>query len=95
MMYGRTYWGFDEAESLERFWRELCGPSLRTTRLTVWRIEDTNEFDPTKPDGIGERRCTIGLRGEKDGTVRTIAVPCRTIGDCRIGDTYEERIEKI
>jgi hypothetical protein len=97
MMHGRTYWGFDEAESLERFWRELCGPPssvLRTTPLTVYRVEDTHEFSPTRLDGLGPRRCTVGLREGTKGAVRTVSVPCDTISNYRIGDTYEERIEK-
>jgi hypothetical protein len=76
--------------------RELFrAPSIRTTRLTVWRIEDTNEYTPTLPDGFGPRRCTVGLRGSGDRTVRSVTVPCDTIGTYRIGDTYEERIEKV
>jgi hypothetical protein len=70
-------------------------PSIRTTRLTVWRIEDAHEYNPTRLDGLGPRRCTVGLREGGEGAVRTITVPCDTIKNYRIGDTYEERIEKV
>jgi hypothetical protein len=77
---------------LEQDMRDLFrAPSIRTTPLTVWRIEDAHEYRPTNLP----RRCTVSLRGAKDGAVRTVSVPCDTIGTYRIGDTYEERIERV
>jgi hypothetical protein len=92
----KSYYDIVDDMLMEDMWRRMHrAPSIRTTPLTVWRIEDTHSFDPTKPDGLGARRCTVSLRGAGDGTVRTVTVPCDTIGTYRIGDTYEERIEKV
>lgn len=89
---------------MKSFYDELIEESLRqafrtpspfkTRRLTVCRVAQEREFTPYGTEKVrGAMRCSVGLRAS-DGSVRVEDVPCETIGTYRVGDVYQERIEK-
>jgi hypothetical protein len=89
MPFVRSYYDIINDMVMEDAWRRMHrAPSIRTTPLTVFRVAQEVEL------GKGTNRCTVGLR-TPEHLVRTVTVPCDTIGTYRIGDTYEERIEKV